>query len=55
MAAARTLLIRTNDEQTMSFQAYLEAIQRKTGLDANALKAASDARGLSEKGCLKRA
>jgi hypothetical protein len=37
----------------MSFQAYLDTIQAKTGLDAQALKAAADAAGLSEDGALK--
>lgn len=37
----------------MSFQAYLDTIQRKTGLDADALKAAADAKGLSDQGSLK--
>ncbi len=36
----------------MSFQAYLDTIQAKTGLDADGLKAA-DAVGLSEGGALK--
>ncbi|MBN9320341.1 MAG: hypothetical protein BGN86_05850 [Caulobacterales bacterium 68-7] len=37
----------------MSFQAYLDTIQAKTGLDADGLKAAADALGLSEGGKLK--
>ncbi|ATQ41759.1 DUF4287 domain-containing protein [Caulobacter mirabilis] len=37
----------------MSFQAYLDTIQQKTGRDAEALKAEADALGLSEKGVLK--
>ena len=37
----------------MSFQAYLDTIQAKTGLDADALKAATDAAGLSTGGVLK--
>lgn len=37
----------------MSFQAYLDTIQRTTGLGAEELKAAADARGLSEQGRLK--
>ncbi len=37
----------------MSFQAYLTSIEAKTGMDAEALKAAADTRGLSEAGRLK--
>ncbi|TCS12125.1 DUF4287 domain-containing protein [Caulobacter sp. BK020] len=37
----------------MSFQAYLDTIQARTGLDAQALAAAADAAGLSEGGQLK--
>lgn len=37
----------------MSFQAYLDTIQRKTGLDVGGLKTAADAKGLSEQGRLK--
>lgn len=37
----------------MSFQAYLNTIQAKTGLDAGALKTAADAAGLSVGGALK--
>lgn len=37
----------------MSFQAYLDTIQAKTGLDADALKRAADAVGLSDAGSLK--
>ena len=37
----------------MSFQGYLDTIQGKTGLDAEGLKAAADAAGLSEGGRLK--
>jgi hypothetical protein len=37
----------------MSFQAYLDTIQTKTGLDADALKARADAAGLSIDGRLK--
>jgi hypothetical protein len=37
----------------MSFQAYLDTIQGKTGLDADALKREADAMGLSEAGGLK--
>jgi hypothetical protein len=37
----------------MSFQAYLDTIQAKTGLDADALKAQADAAGLSAGGVLK--
>ena len=37
----------------MSFQAYLDTIQAKTGLDADALKAAADTAGLSDGGRLK--
>ena len=37
----------------MSFQGYLDTIQAKTGLDAQALKAAADAAGLSDGGQLK--
>ena len=37
----------------MSFQAYLDTIQKQTGLDALALQAAADAKGLSEHGRLK--
>ena len=37
----------------MSFQAYLDTIQAKTGLDAQALKTAADVAGLSEGGVLK--
>jgi hypothetical protein len=36
----------------MSFKAYFETIQQKTGLDVDGLKAAADA-GLSERGRLK--
>ena len=37
----------------MSFQAYLDTIQTKTGLDAEGLKVAADAAGLSVGGALK--
>ena len=37
----------------MSFQAYLDTIQNKTGLDAEGLKTAADAAGLSVGGTLK--
>uniref|UniRef100_B0T039 DUF4287 domain-containing protein n=1 Tax=Caulobacter sp. (strain K31) TaxID=366602 RepID=B0T039_CAUSK len=37
----------------MSFQAYLDTIQAKTGLDADALKAGADAAGLAIGGVLK--
>ncbi|CAN5301898.1 hypothetical protein BH10PSE3_BH10PSE3_11410 [soil metagenome] len=37
----------------MSFQAYLDTIQAKTGLDADALKVETDAAGLSIGGVLK--
>jgi hypothetical protein len=37
----------------MSFQAYLDTIQAKTGLDAEGLKTAADAAGLSDGGQLK--
>jgi len=37
----------------MSFQAYLDTIQAKTGLDADALKVQADAVGLSVGGVLK--
>lgn len=37
----------------MSFQAYLDTIQAKTGLDAGALKTEADAAGLSANGVLK--
>jgi hypothetical protein len=37
----------------MSFQAYLDTIQAKTGLDVDALKARTDAAGLSDGGALK--
>jgi hypothetical protein len=37
----------------MSFQAYLDTIQAKTGLDVDALKAQADAAGLSAGGVLK--
>lgn len=37
----------------MSFQAYLDTIQAKTGLDAGGLKLATDAAGLSVGGALK--
>lgn len=37
----------------MSFQAYLDTIQAKTGLDAEGLKTQADAVGLSEGGRLK--
>ena len=37
----------------MSFQAYLDAIERKTGLDADGLKKAAEAHGLAEEGKLK--
>jgi hypothetical protein len=37
----------------MSFQAYLNTIQAKTGLDADGLKVAADAAGLSVDGALK--
>jgi hypothetical protein len=37
----------------MSFQAYLDTIESKTGLDAAGLKAAADAKGYSEGGRLK--
>ena len=37
----------------MSFQAYLDTIQAKTGRDHFALKAEADAAGLSESGRLK--
>lgn len=37
----------------MSFQAYLDTIQGKTGLDADGLKAAADTAGLSAGGVLK--
>jgi hypothetical protein len=37
----------------MSFQAYLDTIQAKSGLDADALQAAADAAGLSDGGQLK--
>ena len=37
----------------MSFQAYLDTIQAKTGLDADALKVETDAAGLSTGGVLK--
>lgn len=37
----------------MSFQAYLDTIQAKTGLDAGGLKTAADAAGLSAGGVLK--
>jgi hypothetical protein len=36
----------------MSFQGYLNTIQAKTGLDAEGLKAAADAAGLSSGGRL---
>jgi hypothetical protein len=36
----------------MSFQAYLDTIQAKTGLDADAVKARADAVGLSTGGVL---
>jgi len=37
----------------MSFQAYLDTIQSRTGLDADALKTATDVAGLSTGGVLK--
>lgn len=37
----------------MSFQAYLDTIQTKTGLDVDNLKIAADAAGLSTGGVLK--
>lgn len=37
----------------MSFQGYLNTIQAKTGLDAEGLRAAADAEGLSDGGTLK--
>lgn len=37
----------------MSFQAYLDTIQAKTGLDAQGVKAAADGAGLSDDGVLK--
>jgi hypothetical protein len=37
----------------MSFQAYLDTIKAKTGHDADALKRAADAIGLSDGGMLK--
>ena len=37
----------------MSFQAYLDTIQAKTGRDLDALKAEADAQGLSAGGRLK--
>jgi hypothetical protein len=37
----------------MSFQAYLDTIQAKTGLDAEGRKAAADAVGLAASGALK--
>jgi hypothetical protein len=37
----------------MSFQAYLDTIETKTGHDADALKRAADTMGLSEGGALK--
>ncbi len=37
----------------MSFQAYLDTIQAKTSLDAEGLKTAADAAGLSVGGVLK--
>jgi hypothetical protein len=39
--------------RAMSFQAYLDTIQAKTGLDADALKAAADTAGLSDGGRLR--
>ncbi len=37
----------------MSFQAYLDTVQAKTGLDVDALKVETDAAGLSTGGVLK--
>jgi len=37
----------------MSFQAYLDTIQAKTGLDADGLRAGADAAGLAVGGVLK--
>lgn len=37
----------------MSFQAYLDTIERQTGLSADQLKAAADAKGYAEQGSLK--
>ncbi len=37
----------------MSYQAYLDTIERQTGLDAEGLKSAAEAKGLSEQGRLK--
>lgn len=37
----------------MSFQAYLDTVQSKTGMDAARLKDAADAKGFSEGGVLK--
>ncbi|MBX7482009.1 DUF4287 domain-containing protein [Qipengyuania qiaonensis] len=37
----------------MSFQAYLDTIENKTGLDADGLRKAAEANGLAENGKLK--
>lgn len=37
----------------MSFQAYLDTIERQTGLSSDQIKAAADAKGYSEQGQLK--
>lgn len=37
----------------MSFQAYLDTIERQTGLSSDQLKAAADAKGYTEQGRLK--
>ncbi|UYV16637.1 DUF4287 domain-containing protein [Porphyrobacter sp. ULC335] len=37
----------------MSFQAYLDTIERQTGLNPTHLKAAADAKGFSDEGRLK--
>jgi hypothetical protein len=37
----------------MSFQAYLDNIKTKTGLDAAAFRAVADAKGFTENGALK--
>jgi hypothetical protein len=37
----------------MSFQAYLDTIERQTGLSSEQIKAAADAKGYAEQGRLK--